>query len=81
MGSLAESKQRDYIYGKMDSATAEQFVWERCDHLKVSKIFVEYKGIGIASEQQWKEAALFLIKGIRQIEELVIPIVEQYYVK
>lgn len=71
----------DYIYGKMDSATAEQFVWERCDHLKVSKIFVEYKGIGIASEQQWKEAVLFLIKGIRQIEELVIPIVEQYYVK
>lgn len=69
----------DYIYQKTDEKTAEKFIWERGERLKASKIFIEQKGIGIASREQWRDATEFLIKGIQQIDELLIPIVEQYY--
>lgn len=69
----------DYIYQNFNKNTAEEFIWERGDHLKTSKVFMEHKGIGIASTEQWKDAVAFLVKGIRQIEKLLIPIVEQYY--
>ena len=69
----------DYIYHQFDEETAQEFIWERGDHLKASKIFIEHKGLGIASEGQWKDAVAFLIRGIQQIDELLIPIVEQYY--
>ena len=75
----AKVKVDNYIYHQFDEETAQEFIWERGDHLKASKIFIEHKGLGIASEGQWKDAVAFLIRGIQQIDELLIPIVEQYY--
>lgn len=69
----------DYIFSKFNEKTAEEFIWERGDHLKASKIFIENKGIGIASEEQWQDAVEFLINGIQRIDQLLIPIVEKYY--
>ena len=69
----------DYIYQKSNEKIAEKFIWERGNQLKASKIFIEQKGIGIASKEQWRDAAEFLVKGIQQIDKLLIPIVEQYY--
>ena len=69
----------DYIFAKFNEKTAEEFIWERGDHLKASKIFIENREIGIASEEQWQDAVEFLVKGIQRIDQLFIPIVEQYY--
>ncbi len=68
----------DYIYQKFNNDTQE-FIWERGDHLKASKIFIENKEIGIANEEQWQDAVKFLINRIQRIDQLLIPIVEQYY--
>ena len=48
-------------------------------YLNLEKIFIENKGIGIASEEQWQDAVEFLVKGIQRIDRLLIPIVEKYY--